>query len=177
MAFRRLVDGLTDDELAELLDDDLPTALPVAERLADIPEGEPTAFIDKDRYITAFGMQRGFTFGVEEIAAPVGQWATFPSTWLAMARWDPVGEEQSIGYLYVQFLSLATVRYGNVPLAMWQEMIASKSKGQTIYYRFAQVGWPYILLSPPLRKVTQSMKDMHYQRTAHDGPDFHLRLT
>lgn len=184
LTWAELVGEVDFDELMRQLESEstegLPTGIPIAERLDDIPAGLPEAFIDKFAIRSISGKEAGLTFGVEEIGSPVGQWATFPSTWLSMARWEP--DNQGAGSLYVEFLSLAMVRYDGVSAQMWTEMIASRSKGQWVYYKLAypngkgNPGWPYTLLRFPSRPVTQRMRDTHYQRTHADGADFHLRL-
>ncbi len=179
ISWKELIDGM---DLAGGFDGSggLPPDLPVAEFASQIPDGLPQAFIDRDAQFHGWG--DSIALGVEETAAPIAMWTTFPSTWLTMARWEPTDYESTTGSLYVEFLSLAMVRYDGVPAAMWSDFCRSKSKGQKLYYSFAHMngygnpGWPYDLLRYPQRRVTQAMKDANYARTIEDPPDFHLGL-
>ncbi len=173
LTWEQLISGDIDvDSLLETVGSELPTA----QRLDDIPEGLPTAFIDKHAFLSSYGRQSGFTYGVEESGAPISQWVAFASTWLTMARWEPTDYEATNGSLYVEFLSLAMVRYDNISAADFLDFIRSRSKGQWIYYTKKQTGYPYQLLRVPMRKVTSTLQDHNYARTFHHGADHHLQM-
>jgi len=178
LTWEDLINGVDLDDL----DNDLPVALPIAEFADKIPQGLPTTFIDKDQALYSTNEAQGMTLGVEQSGAPLYEWVTFPSTWLAMARFENTDAEATTGSMFVEFLTGALVRYDFMPIGMWVDFCRSKSKGQYVFYRIGYLqfgpgkGWPYELLRYPYRKVTQDIRDRHYQRTAGDGPDFHLRL-
>lgn len=193
----QLVNGL-DYDLGE--GEDLPVALRVAEFAPPIPEGEPVAFIDKNRRFFAYPEAQqndedrwyrvgdwtsGEVTGVDEVAAPVGEWVAFASTWLTKSRWEPTDTGTTTGSLYVEFLSLAMVRYDSITASMWSDMCRSKSKGQFVYWQIAfcngnkkgdPPGWPYDLLRMPQRKVTESMRKANFTREFSHGPTSHLSV-
>jgi hypothetical protein len=188
-----LINGYDDSDLDLAL-----AGLPVAQFAEAIPSGEAEAFIDKNRRFFAFPSQQqneddrwyrsgdmttGTVTGVDEVAAPVYMWVAFASTWLTKARWEATDTNATTGSLFVEFLSLAMVRYDNVPAAMWSDMCRSKSKGQWLYWNVAfcngnkkgdPPGWPYQLLRFPSRKVTYALQQHNFKRDFSHGPTHHL---
>ena len=67
------------------------------------------------------------------LPTPVNRWVVWQSTYLTRARFncDADGDVQGVvvGFMDVEFLSLAQVRYSNVPISDWRELVAAPSKG------------------------------------------------
>jgi hypothetical protein len=95
------------------------------------------------------------------IGAPLNAWWGASSTWILKFRCDP-DEMGKTGQVFVQFLSLAMVRYDNVPLQDWQLLVGAPSKGKWLYQAVitSPTSWshPYTILMPPSRKVTPEIE-------------------
>ncbi len=127
-----------------------------------IPGGSPSILIE-----------RGYEFSgiadegpLPEIAAPFDEWLAWQSTYVHQSGWWPThdGDGQSSGSLFVEFLTLCLCRYDNIPLGLWLEYVQSPSHGQKQHYVIDKI--EYAMLTPPLRKVDEAMKQRNYTRTS-----------
>ncbi len=105
------------------------------------------------------------------IAAPLGVWVQFTSTWTHKAYFEENAQEvgkgnQPIkGSLYVEFLDGAMVRYDNVPATDWKDFFSAPSHGKYLYWAVIREpkSWarPYALLREAYRPVTKELLDRY----------------
>ena len=96
----------------------------------------------------------------------VNRWVVWQSTYLTRARFncDTADNGQVVvGHMDVEFLSLAQVRYSNVPLSDWKELVAAPSKGVWLSRAIKSRQWEsrYETLKGPSRPVTAELKARH----------------
>ena len=60
---------------------------------------------------------------------PVNRWVVWQSTYLTRARFNCDVQGVVVGFMDVEYLSLAQVRHSNVPISDWHELVAALFKG------------------------------------------------
>lgn len=155
----------------------IPTALPIAARLPDLPRAQPPPLPgsrDLDRLGTGADYRSHRLTGMDQLqGAPLDSWVDVVSTWVYRSMFKAPqggqdGQSPSSGDWYVEFLDGSLVVYHGTPFDVWRDFFNSSSKGQFIYYRCKETHRPYETLRGPQRAVSAKHRKIR-DVTRHEG--------